>query len=319
MGIWRKYIFLLLLRSPFDALRTCMLANLLKSIFLCVETDASGNSPDRLNIYAAGSLLKICIVYGLLCAILFIYNGIIWSNYAAFSAKAEVWLQEKMLGKILSLPLKRVESRFSGEWLTRLNSDIHAAFTMMNGAMNIPHLVSSVINTLLSSFLLLKSNLLLFGVTWIFVLPQLLINDKIVLGAVPKLKEKSQIAMSENTSAIKPLITEAETILLYDVRELMMKNCDENSRRLVKINMKMHVRNALSRMSMSLFGIGGYLAILLIGYGLIDIGTMAFSDVVYCFQVRGSVLTGMLMFVTCINNLRVNSVCVKRVNDILEE
>ena len=60
MGIWRKYLFLLLLRAPFDAFRTWMLANLLRSVWGCVETQDST------------SLLKICVGYGLLCAMLFL-------------------------------------------------------------------------------------------------------------------------------------------------------------------------------------------------------------------------------------------------------
>ena len=307
MGIQRKYIFLLLLRSPFDALRTWMLANLMKSVFLCLETDNSA------------SLSEICIVYGLICAILFVYNGIVWSNYAAFSAKTEVWLQKAMIEKILSLPLKQVDCRFSGEWITKLNSDIQAAFTMMNGPMNIPHLVVAIINTMLSSFLILRSSLLLFGVTWILILPQLFINYKIALKSISKLKEKSQSAMSENTSIIKPFITDADTILLYDAGELMLKNCNESSRKLMKVNMKIHVRNALSDAFMRLFGIGGYLIILLIGYRFIYNGEMAFSDVVYCFQVRGSILAGMFMLITCLNNLKANAVCIKRIHDTLEE
>lgn len=307
MGVWRKYIFLLLLRSPFDAFRTWLLANLMKSIFGCLETHHSG------------SLLKICVLYGLLCAMLFVYNGMIWSKYAAFSAKAEVWLQKKMFEKILSLPLKRINSRSGGEWMTRLNSDIQAAFTMMNGPLNIPHLAAAVINTMLSCLLMLRSSLLFLGITWIFAIPPLWINHKLVLKSIPKLKEESQNAMAENTSAIKPLLTDADTILLYDARELMIKNCDESSRRFMKINMKMHARRAFSDMSMRLFGIGGYLMILFTGYGLLDNGTMAFSDTVYCFQVRGSILSGMFMLITCLNNLKANSVCIKRIHDILEE
>lgn len=307
MGVWRKYIFILLLRSPFDAVRTWMLANLMKSVFICLEMDNSG------------SLLEICMVYGLICTMLFIYNGVVWSYYAAFAARAEAQLQKRMLGKILSLPVKRVDSRFSGEWMTRLNSDIQAAVTMMNGPLNIPHLTVSVINTMLSSFLMFKSSLLFLGVTWVFIVLQLVINYKTVLGAVPKLKEESQNAIAENTSAIKPLITDAETILLYDAGELMMRKCDRNSRRLMKINMKIHVRSALSNAGMHLSGIGGYLVILLMGYGFISDGMMAFSDVVYCFQVRGAIMAGVFMFVTCLNNLKANSVCVKRVCDTLEE
>ena len=307
MGIWRKYIFLLLLRSPFDAFRTWMLAGLMKSIFHCLETGH------------AGSLPEICIVYGLTCTMLYLYNGAIWRYYAAFSAKTEVWLQEKMFEKILSFPLKRVDCRFSGEWITKLNSDIHAAFTMMNGPLNLPHLVVAVINTMFSSYLMLRSSPLFFGVTWIFIVLQLFINGKIVLEAIPKFKEESQNVLSENTSAIKPLITEADTILLYDAGELIMKNCDKSSRNLMKINMKIHVRNALSDVGMRLFGIGGYLIILLMGYGFISDGRMVFSDLVYCLQVRGSVIAGMLMLITCLNNLKANSVCVKRINDVFEE
>ena len=307
MGVWRKYIFLLLLRSPFDAFGTWLLANLMKSIFGCLETNHSGTLP------------KICVVYGLLCAMQFVYNGMIWSKYAAFSAKVEVWLQKKMFEKILRLPLKRINSRSGGEWMTRLNSDIQAAFTMMNGPLNIPHLVTAVINTMLSCLLMLRSSLLSLGITWVFAIPPLWINHKLVLKSIPKLKEESQNAMAENTSAIKPLLTDADTILLYDARELMIKNCDESSRRFMKINMKMHVRRAFSDMSMQLFGIGGYLMILFMGYGLLDNGTMAFSDTVYCFQVRGSILSGMFMLITCLNNLKANSVCTKRIHDTLEE
>lgn len=307
MGIRRKYLFLLLLRSPFDALRTWMSANLLQAVFLCLET----NQADK--------LFGICVIYGLMCAILFIYNGTVWGAYAAFSAKTEVNLQRVMFNKILTMPLKRIDSQDSGEWITRLNSDIQAAFTMMNGRLNIPHVVVAVINTMVSSFLMFRSSFLLFGVTWLLILPHLLLNHKIVIGVLPKLKEESQNSLSQNTSVVGPLIADADTILLYDAGELMMKICDEASRNLMKINMKMHVRRASGDVVMRLFGMGGYLIILLIGYRFIYNGTMAFSDVVYCFQVRGAVLAGMLMLITCLNNLKANAVCIKRINDTLEE
>ncbi len=307
MGIWRKYMFLLLLRSPFDAVRTWMLANLMKSVFQCLETDD------------AGALPVVCAGYGLICTMLFIYNGIVWSHYAAFSAKTEVRLQEKMVNKLLSLPLKRVDSHFSGEWITKLNSDIHAAVTMMNGPLNIPHLAGAVIGTLVSSFLMLRGSLLFMCITWIFIVLQLFANYMAVIKAVPKLKEESQNAMAQNTSAIKPLITDADTVLLYDAGTLLMKNCEETSRKLMKSNMKIHVQKALNDVSMRLFGIAGYLTILLIGYGLIREGRMVFSDLIYCFQVRGAVISGMFMFITSLNNVKANSICIKRVHDVFEE
>ena len=224
-----------------------------------------------------------------------------------------------MFDKILSSPLKRIDHHFSGEWITRLNSDIQAAFAMMNSPLNIPHLAVAIINILLSCLLMMRSSVLFLGITCIFAIPQLIMNDKIVLKAIPKLKAASQNAMAKNTSAIKPLLTEADTILLYDAKGLMRTHCAETSRRLMKINMKMHVRQAISDAGMRLFGIGGYLMILLTGYRLIYSGTMAFSDVVYCFQVRGSILSGIFMLITCLNNLKANSVCIKRINDTFEE
>lgn len=307
MGIQRKYIFLLLLRAPFDALRTWMLANLMKSVFRCLEKEHIERLPE------------ICAVYGLICTLMYIYNGTIWSLYAAFCAKTEVWLQKEMLQKILNLPLRRVESHFSGEWITKLNSDIQAAFAMMNDPINIPHLIVSIINVSLAAFWMLRSNTLLLGITCILILPQFFVNYGIVLKSISNLKKRSQNALAESTSVIKPLIADAETILLYNAGSVMIKKCDETSRKLMKINMKMHVRNAISDAATRLFGIGGYFIILLMGYKLMQEGIMAFSDMVYCFQVRGSILAGMSMFMNCLNNIKTNSVCIKRVNATLDE
>jgi len=307
IGVLRKYIFLLMLRAPFDAIRTWMLAGLMKTTFLCLE------------IKDMDKLLSVCIFYGLICALLFFYNGTVWSVYAAFAAKMEAQVQKLMLESMLKLPLRRVESHRSGEWFTRLNSDVQTAFMMMNGPLNIPHGVVAIINTLMSTLLLLGSNRHLFVVTWVFVLPHLLVNHKLVLRHMPKLKAESQKAMEESTSAIKPLITEADTILIYDAGDLMMQKCEESSLKLMRIHMSMHMRNALSDVIMRLFGSGGYFALLLIGYGMNCDGRMVFADVVYCLQVRGSILVGVFMLITCLGNTRANAVCVKRINDVFEE
>ena len=58
---------------------------------------------------------------------------------------------------------------------------------------------------------------------------------------------------------------------------------------------------------------------LLSGALLMEKGCMSFSDVVYCFQVRGSMLAGLFMLIASLGNLRANGVCVKRVNEVLDE
>lgn len=307
LGVFRKYIFLIILRAPFDAVRTWMLAGLMKNVFYSIETGD------------VEKLLTEGAVYGLICVLLFLYNGTIWSIYAAFAAKVEAVLQRMVIDRILSFPLCRIENTRNGEWITRLNSDIQMAIIIMNAPLNMPHLVVATINTVVASVLLFKCNLILFIVVVAFTLPYLFLNYKIVLKNVPKLKRESVNAMSENTSSIEPLITEADVILLYEAEDLMIKKCEMTSRKLMKMNMRIHVRNAVSDAVIRLFGSYGYLVILLIGYGMICKDDMAFSDLVYGFQVRGSLLAGLTMLITSWNNIKMNSVCVNRLNDIMEE
>lgn len=306
MGIMRRYLFLLLLRSPFDAFRTWMLAGLMKRIFFCLETD---------NCH---SLVEICVRYGLICTLLFFYNGTIWRVYAVFSTRTEVRLQKLLVEKLSELPFRQVENACRGEWMTKLNSDIQAAFTMMNGPLNVPHAVVAMINTLLSSILLFGVDKRMLVVTWGFLLPHLFINYGMVLKDLPKLKEESQKAMAESTASITPLITEADAVLVYNAGELLMEKCKEKSNRIMEINLQMHKRKALSGAVLRLLGTVGYLVVLLMGYGGFGNERMAFSDVVSCFQIRGSILAGMFMLTTCLGNIQANSVCIKRIRDTLE-
>ena len=247
------------------------------------------------------------------------YNGTVWSIYAAFSVKMEVWLLRRMLNRILNISYRRVGGRRSGEWITRLNDDIQTAIILMNGPMNIPHLVVAIINTVLSIILMQKGNIVMLVVTILHILPHLYLNNRVVLKQIPQLKEASQWALEESTSAIKPLITDADVICVYDVRDLMMRKCEESSIRLMKTNMKIHIRNAVSDVITRLFGLGGYLAVLMIGVYFMDKGIMAFSDVTYCFQVRGSIMTGIFTLMICSQNIKANLISVKRINEIFEE
>lgn len=306
LGIRRKYIMLLLLRSPFDALRTWMQADLLKAVFYCIETEDAGRLPG------------LCIWAGLLCAALFLYNGTIWGIYASFAARTEARLLKEMTDRIMSLPYNRVHGQRSGEWLTKLNSDIQATVAMMNGPLNIPHAVTAFVNTVLASVLMLKGSPGLLGLTWLFMLPHLLFNYRLVLKRLPALREESRYAMADVTSLVKPLVADAEAVWLYDAGGLLMHKCEEHSRRLMRTNLKMALRMGLSDMLSRLFGIGGYLAVLLTGLEMTRNGTMAFSDVVSCFQIRGAILAGMSMLIVSASNIKANSVSAMKVKHALE-
>lgn len=58
--------------------------------------DAGGAYEVRLPVPGGGEaegLPEICVSYGILCALLFCYNGTVWSLYAAFAARAEAALR----------------------------------------------------------------------------------------------------------------------------------------------------------------------------------------------------------------------------------
>lgn len=82
----------------------------------------------------------------------------------------------------------------------------------------------------------------------------------------------------------------------------------EESRRLMRANLKLQIRRWLGDMLFRLFGIGGYLALLFTGAAMMADGKMTFSDLVYCFQVRASILAGGLMLINCVSNIKINSI-----------
>ncbi len=307
MYVLRKYVFLLLLRAPFDALRAWMLANLMRSTFRFIgERNETG-------------LLTQCVLYGLICAGLFFYNGMVWSIYASFAAKTEVMLQRMMLSKLLAAPLREIECRFNGEWITRLNSDIHAAFLLLNGPLNMPHLAVSAMNIAVLTVLFCNVSPKMFLITWLFLLPYLFLNKRIVLNHLPALKDKSQNALAGSTSAISPLITEADAIVIYDAGELLMHVCEKRSRKLLRINMEMHVRKGVLAGLLQMLGLGSYLVILFAGLVATGEEKTEFDGLTYLFQLRSSLIAAVLMFMTCVNNMKANAVCVRRVNDTLQE
>lgn len=302
-----KYLFLLFLRAPFEALRTWVLANLLKDVFGAL---AGGG---------AAWLTSRCIVYGLLCIVLFCYNGIVWSRYAAFSAEAEASLQKRMMKSILEMPYQKVSEHRGSDWLTRMNSDIHGVFVLMNGPLTIPHAVVSVLNIVLASLLLFQCEVRMFVAVWVFVIPHLLLNYLVVSKGMPGRKEKSQKALADCTGTLKPLIAEAESVRIYQAEEMLLEQCRASSKKLMDIHMKMQIRTALGNGLGRLFGMAGYLVLIFMGYGKMNTNRMSFAELVYLFQLRGGVLLGVMMLATCISNIKMYLACAKRVGEICQD
>jgi hypothetical protein len=60
------------------------------------------------------------------------------------------------------------------------------------------------------------------------------------------------------------LITCADIAVLYDGWDYLMKHFKQSSRSLLQANMKMHHRNAYSSAILPIFGMGGYMTLLIV-------------------------------------------------------
>jgi ABC-type bacteriocin/lantibiotic exporter with double-glycine peptidase domain len=304
-GGFRRFIILLLLRCPFEALRTCVIAAFLRFAFRSVTGE---------NV---NELYMTCAIFALGCMFLFLYNGTVWRAYSTFATKWAGRLRRILFRHISGLSLQQIEAKSSGEWITRLNSDAQAATAIQNQSLHLPHAAVSVINTCLSSILLIMVNPSFFGVTVLFVVPNMLISQFIIARPMTSLALDVQEATAENTTDLNTIVTCADTAAIYDAQVFLLKRFEESSLKLRKASMKMRRQAALGSGMLPLVGMGGYLVMLLIGGKMIAAGKIDFGTLTAAFQYRGGILVGSMMFVNSLINIKATMAGVKRINDTM--
>jgi ABC-type multidrug transport system fused ATPase/permease subunit len=303
-GSGRWFVFLLLLRSPFDTAFT-----LIQAAFLQRAFDAVGQNN-------AGELACVCLLFGVASLCLFLYNGTVWSIYASFITRMEGKLRIKLYGKISSFSYERMESSPQGEWLTRLNTDVEMPFSR---PIHLPHAACAIVNICVSAFILWRINPAVFGWVILFVVPHITVSQLLIARAMPALNKKSLEATAKNTNEMIPLITCADVAAIYDGQEYLMKRFEQSSLALWQANRKIHTRNALSAGILPFFGLSGYLTLLIISSRQIADGYFTFGDLTAAYQYRGGVLTGSLMLINCLISIQASIARMKRLNETMTE
>ena len=305
-GRIRSFIILTLLRCPFDALRTVVLAIFLQFAF---EAIGKGNQNE---------LFKVCMMYGIGSLLLFLYNGTVWTLYATYVTKWVGRIRRKLFKHISCLSLQQIEARPSGEWITRLNSDVQAATALLNQSLHLPHAVVSIVNLCVSSIILVVMNHDIFGLIIAFVIPHILINQLYIAKQMVRDAISVQEMAARNTTDMNAIITCADTAILYDAQDFLLKRFEESSLELGRANMKIQHRRALGNGLLPLMGMCGYLVILLVGGRWMAAGTMTFGELTAAFQYRGGLLTGSMMFINSMINIKTAIAGVKRINDTMD-
>ena len=300
-----RFIFLTLLRCPFDALHTVIQASFLQFAFNSI------NSGSRTGLFYA------CVWFGIGSLLLFLYNGIVWTLYATYVVKWVSTIRRKLFKHISTLSLEQIEARPSGEWITRLNADVQAATALLNQSIHLPHAIVATINICASSVILLLMDPELFGWIVAFVIPHVWIHQLFIAKPVDRYAMEVQEATAKNTTDMNALVTCFDAAVLYDAQGFLLKRFEESSIEVRKANMKIQHRRALGSGLLPLLGMGGYLVLLLIGGSWIADGTMTFGKLTAAFQYRGGLLKGSMMLLNSLINIKAALAGIRRVNETM--
>ena len=301
----RLFIILTLLRCPFDALQTAIQASFLQFAF------------NSINKGSQEELIHVCVLFGIGSLLLFLYNGTIWTLYATFVTKWVGTIRRKLFRHISCLSLQQIEAKPSGEWITRLNADVQEATAILNQSIHLPHAVVSTVNIGVSSMILVLMDPGMFGLIIMFVIPHILISQLFIAKPMIRFAMNVQEAAARNATDMNALVTCADTAILYDAQEFLLRRFEKSSLELRKANMKIQHRKAMGSGLLPLMGMSGYLVILLIGGGWMAAGTMTFGELTAAFQYRGGVLVGSMMLINSLVNIKTALAGVKRVNETM--
>lgn len=302
-GGW-KYALLILVRSPVDILFTWTQASFLQRAFNAVE------QANRLG------LMKACLLFGIATFCVFLYNGTVRMFFAPFCVRMERKLRVKLYNKISLFSYEKIESLSHGEWLTRINTDVQMPFSQ---PAHFPSAAISIVNISVSVIVLCSINPTVFGWVILFVIPHIIISQLLIARAMPKLNKKSLEATAKNTGALTALITCADVATLYDGQDYLLKRFEQSSLGLLRAKMKMIKRSSLGSAILPLFGLSGYLALLIVSSGWIANGYLTFGDLTAAFQYRGGVLFGSLALINCLITIQASMAGIRRLNEAMSE
>ncbi len=298
-GKLKKFIFFLLLRCPIDALMTILDAVFLQYSFSAILQKDTSRLILAGILYLTGSVL------------IFSYNGIVWQKFAAFISSYSGNLKKLLFDRVSTHTQEEIDHRHEGQWLSLLGQDQNATLTLLLGPLTIVHGAVSLTSLFACSTILCCQNLPLFLLSISFIIPHLLVNQLVAVRPIPKLKEQARYTVAQNTSDFIPIIDFNEIIQLYDAGTLVLQQFEKSSHEIRHANLKIHFRNALTGGILPLFGLGGYMILLLAGGNMMIDNKMTFGDLAAALQYRGGLLKCTLVLMTCIVNIHINLVGAK--------
>lgn len=305
-GVWKRFVIMLMLRSPFDILNSIISANLMASFIGIIEE----GQKDK--------LLLNFLIFLLFITLLFAYNMTIWSTIAT---KTTVLLQKnlkiKVFDGITNLPYDILFDSFGADWVTRLNNDIDKACGYIMSPLNYMHMVIALVNVFISSIIMLFMNVELYIIGIFWVMAAFTINILLVSGKITEYSAIKQKNLVEYTELINVSAKDGEIISIFDGEDFIYQKIEDKSRDILKENMRIHNRLALCNMIYSFSGMIGYLMILVKGNDIMESEYWNFAKLCKMTQYRSNSVMSVNCIYNCIGNMKASIVGVKRVNEVL--
>ena len=308
LGLWKLFLTVLVLRSPFDFLNAVLTANMLESFLRLAERKDGEN------------LIHTFLIFLLFTFLLFGYNASVW---ATVSIKADMLLHKKLRAKIMESMLERtaqeMEVHSEGDWITAINSDVDKTADYLTSPLNFMHAMIAAVNLVLSSAILIIMNPELFGINILIMVPLFILSGIVIVRNIPKYRKKSQESFASYTNWIEPITEAGDSIAIFDGSSMVMDKVRKESEKIMRENMKAHRQTAWSSAVNVISGNLGYVLLLLIGNSMIGNRIKDFAELVKITQYRGRMMMGIMCVNSSINNMKTNLAGVVRVDEILNE
>ena len=305
-GMMRDFIFMMILRAPFDFLNAVLASNMLESFIRLVERKEEGELFSNFGIF----LLFTILLFG--------YNMFVW---AVVSMKINIRFIKKLRMRVykslLSRTQQEMEKLSAGDWISRLNSDIDKTDLYLVGPLNFMHMVIAVVNITMSAVVLFILNRTMLFAALAVTLPFFFLSSVVVIKKIPVFKKRSREHYARFTNWMEPVVNSSEAIKIFEGEELVLKKAREESLLIMKNNMKVHKRMALASGINTFSGISGYLLLLFLGNSMMG---SEIEDVARMFKItqyRGEMMKSVMMVNSCIGRMKTNLPGAERVEEVL--
>ncbi len=305
-GVWREFVIMMILRSPFDICNSILSANMMQKFMRLIEQGRSESLGKTLGIF----LVLVVLLFG--------YNMTVWSTIAVrFTVKLQKTLRGKMFDKIMKLPAGELMGSSKAEWFTRLNNDIDKAVGYLVSPINFMHMVIASISLVISSIIMMFLSVELYIIGICCLVPFFMLNVFVISAKINVFKKEAQTSLVNYTDWIDAALKEKEVLAVYDAKDFAKEHIRQKSLAILKHNMKAHNRSAVCSMFYAFSGMLGYILLLYRGNDIIEKKLDDFADLCKVTQYRGNIVLSFNCVLNSIINMRGSLVGVGRVNEVL--